>query len=213
LEAVTSHLGDYAGGMWVTIQLAVLGFALALAVGTVVAVMRVSPVAPARGAGAFYVEVVRSTPLALLLLLFVFALPKVGIRNSQFVSGVLVLGGYTGAFVSEALRSGINSVARGQVDAARAIGLGFFRTLRHVVLPQAARTVVPPLGSLLIALIKNSAVVATVSVLDLAGVADRVNTDTAQPIPVFLPAAHPPVRSAGRPAPTWRSSGRSRCCC
>jgi glutamate transport system permease protein len=188
LDAVTSNLGDYASGTWVTVQLTLLSFAAALALGTVVAVLRVSPVAPARAAGLLYVETVRNTPLAVLLVLFVFALPKVGITYPLFASGVVVLSAYTGAYVSEALRSGINSVAPGQTEAARAVGLGFFQTLAHVVLPQAFRTVVPPLGNLFIALTKNTAVVSTVAVLDLTGTADRLNTATAEPIPVFLGA-------------------------
>ena len=188
MEVITSHLGEYASGLWVTIQLTLLSFALALVIGTLVAVMRVSPVPPARTAGAFYVETVRNTPVAVLLALFVFALPKVGIRYSLFASSVIVLSAYTGAFISEALRSGINSVSRGQAEAARSIGLTFPQTLSQVVLPQAFRTVVPPLGNLFIALTKNTAVAETVAVLDLLGRADRLNTATAQPIPVFLGA-------------------------
>jgi len=175
-------------GFWVTIQLALVSYALALVVGTVVAVMRVSPIGPARAAGLAFVETVRNTPLPVLLVLFVFGFPKIGIRYSFFVSAIIVFSVYTGAFVSETIRSGINSVSKGQVEAARSIGLTFGQTLGQVVLPQAFRTVVPPLANLFIALTKNTSVAAVVAVAELTYQADRLNTDTAQPILVFAGA-------------------------
>lgn len=101
----------------------------------------------------------------------------------------MVLSIYTSTFVAETVRSGINAVARGQAEAARALGLTFSQTLRIVVLPQALRTVVAPLGSVLIALIKNSGIAVVIGVMDLTGAADRLNNTTEQPIPVFLGAA------------------------
>lgn len=174
--------------MRTTIVLTGLAFALAMTVGTVVAAFRVSPVPPLRGAGTFWVEVWRNTPLILLFFLFFFGLPKVGVLFSAFATAVLVLGFYTSAFIAETVRAGINSVQRGQAEAARAIGLTFPQTLRIVVMPQAFRTVVAPLGSILIALTKNSSVASVISVLELTEVADRLNTATARPVAVFLGA-------------------------
>ncbi len=165
-----------------------MSYSLALVVGTVVAVMRVSPIGPARAAGLAFVETVRNTPLPVLLVLFVFGFPKIGIRYSFFVSAIIVFSVYTGAFISETIRSGINSVSKGQVEAARSIGLTFGQTLGQVVLPQAFRTVVPPLANLFIALTKNTSVAAVVAVAELTYQADRLNTDTAQPILVFAGA-------------------------
>ena len=162
---------------------------MAFAVGLVVAAFRVSPVPPLRAAGTFYVETVRNTPLTVSMILFYFGLPKIGITYSAFWTAVIVLGAYTGSFVAETVRAGINSVAQGQAEAARAIGLTFPQVLRIVVLPQALRTVVAPLGSLFIALIKNSSVAAAISVIELTEVADRLNNETARAIPVFLGAA------------------------
>lgn len=150
--------------------------------------MRVSPIGPARAAGLAFVETVRNTPLPVLLVLFVFGFPKIGIRYSFFVSAIIVFSVYTGAFISETIRSGINSVSKGQVEAARSIGLTFGQTLGQVVLPQAFRTVVPPLANLFIALTKNTSVAAVVAVAELTYQADRLNTDTAQPILVFAGA-------------------------
>jgi glutamate transport system permease protein len=121
--------------------------------------------------------------------LFFFGLPNVGIIYPKFTSAVIVLAAYTGAFVAETVRSGINTVAVGQVEAARSLGLTFGQNLRIIVLPQALRTVVGPLGSLFIALTKNSSIAYTISVLEISGTVDRLITDTAQPIPIFLAGA------------------------
>jgi len=175
--------------MRTTVALTVLSFAAALVVGTAVAACRVSPVPPLRWAGALWVELVRNTPLSVLLLLFFFGFTKLGVVYPAFTSAVIVLSAYTSAFIAETVRAGINAVAGGQAEAARALGLTFGQSLATVVLPQALRTVVAPLGGLFIALIKNSSLASLLSVVDLAGVADRLNTATARPIPVFLGAA------------------------
>ncbi len=153
------------------------------------AACRVSPVAPLRGFGAFWVETFRNTPLTVLFVLFYFGFPKLGIRYAAFPSAVTVLSVYTSAFIAETVRAGINTVSAGQAEAARAIGLTFGQTIRIIVLPQAFRTVIGPIGSLFIALTKNSSIASVISVLELAKVADNLNTDSARPIPVFLGAA------------------------
>jgi glutamate transport system permease protein len=186
VNVVLHPLGLYWSGLWVTLELTVLSFMCALLVGTVVAVMRVSPAAPLRAAGLLYVETVRNTPPLLLLFLFVYGLPKVGLIYSLFVSAVVVLGGYTGAFVAEVIRSGINAVPVGQAEAARSLGLTFSQTLRHVVLPQAFRTMVPPLGNLLTALVRNTSLAAPIGVLELTERADQLNATAAAPVPIFI---------------------------
>lgn len=172
-----------------TVELTLLAWVLASIIGIVVAAFRVSPVPPLRVAGATYVETVRNTPLTVSMVLFFFGLPKVGILYSAFVTAVIVLGAYTGAFVAETIRAGINSVDHGQAEAARALGLTFPQVLRLIVLPQALRTVVAPIGNLFIALTKNSSVAAAISVIELSETADRLNNETARAIPVFLGAA------------------------
>jgi glutamate transport system permease protein len=189
LDVVLDNLDRYWEGLQTTVSLTVWSFALAFVIGVLVASFRVSPIPPLRWVGTLYVETVRNTPLPVLFVLFFFGLPKAGVLYSPFTSAVVVLGAYTGAFVGETVRSGINSVGTGQVEAARSLGLTFPQVLGIVVLPQALRTVVAPLGSVFIALTKNSSIAYTISVLELTGVADRLNTDTASPIPVFLGAA------------------------
>lgn len=175
--------------MRATLALTLASFALAFLVGIVVAGCRVSPVPPLRAAGALYVETFRNVPLPALFFLFFFGLPKVGLVYSPFVSSVVVLSVYTGAFLAETIRSGVNTVATGQAEAARAIGLTFPQVLGVVVLPQALRSVVAPVGNLFIALTKNSSIAFTISVRELTGVASQLITETAQPVPAFLGAA------------------------
>ena len=189
MNIVLDHLGDYLDGVWVTVQLTLLSFAIAFVIGVVVATFRVSPVPPLRLAGAVWVETLRNTPLAVLMFLFFFGLTKAGINYSSFTSAIIVLSTYTSTFVAETVRAGINTVARGQAEAARALGLTFGQSLGGVVLPQALRSVVAPLSSVFIALIKNSAIASIIAVADLTAVVEGLNTTFDQPIPIFLGAA------------------------
>lgn len=189
MDAVFDNLDVYVSGFWITLQLSVVSFVAAMVIGTIVATARVSPVPPARWAGLAYVETIRNIPLLVLLVLFFYGLTKVGLQYSPFVSAVIVIAGYHATFISEAIRSGINSVAVGQAEAARSIGLTFGQTLRLVVLPQAFRTVVPPIGNIFIALVKNSSLASIIAVKDLSQEADLLNTATAEPIAVYIGAA------------------------
>jgi glutamate transport system permease protein len=188
VDIVFGHLDVFVGGVRTTVFLTITSFAVAMVVGITLAACRVSPIPPLRIAATFYVETVRNTPLTALFLLFFFGLTKVGIRYSGFVTAVIVLGGYTGAFVGEAVRSGINAVSRGQAEAARAIGLTFWQTLIVVILPQALRTVVAPIGSLFIALIKNSSIAGVIAVPELVFRTDLLTNATARPIPIYIGA-------------------------
>src|SRR2546421_3063522 len=175
--------------MRLTVALTLASFAGALVIGVVVAACRVSPGTPLRAAGTAYVETLRNIPLLVLLVLFYFGFPKIGISYLQFPSAVIVISAYTATFVAEAIRSGVNTVAQGQAEAARALGLTFPQNLRLVVIPQALRAVVAPIGNIFIALIKNSSLASAISVMELAFVAEKLITDTAQPFAVLLGTA------------------------
>ncbi len=172
-----------------TIQLTLLSFCFAFVIGLVVAACRVSPVPPLQRAAALYTQLARNTPLTVLMVLALFALPDVGFLFSFFTTAVGVLSIYTGAFLAETFRSGINSVAVGQGEAARAIGLGFGRVLLLIVLPQALRTVVGPIGSLFIALAKNSSVAYVISVVELTGVGRVIGNPIGRPLQALLGSA------------------------
>ncbi len=162
---------DVLGAFWVNIQLTFWGALLALVIGTVLAVMRISPLGSLRWAGGAYVDVVRNTPLTVIMVFLVLAVwGQLGVTLSNdfarnfFLFAVAGLGVYHASFVCEAIRSGVNTVPVGQAEAARAIGLPFLAAARIVVLPQAFRGAVAPLGNTLIALLKNSTVAAAASV-------------------------------------------------
>ncbi len=159
MEAVTENLDLYWSGFLRSLGICLWGLVGSLALGTVIAGCRVSPVASLRWFGTAWVNVIRNCPLTIVLFFFAFGLPEIGINRSYYFFGVAGLIIYTSAFVCEAVRSGINSVSAGQAEAARAIGLTFSQTLGQVVLPQAFRSSVPPVGSVMIAMFKNSAVV------------------------------------------------------
>lgn len=164
MDVVLENREVFLDAFWRTIELTLLGAAGALVLGTVVAAMRISPVPPLRWLAAGYVEVVRNTPLTVVFTIAVFGLPKIDITTSFFRFAVLALAVYTSAFVAEAVRSGVNSVASGQAEAARSIGMTFGQTLRIVVLPQAFRSIVPPLASIFIALLKNTSIASAFAV-------------------------------------------------
>lgn len=189
MDAVLSNLDVYARGFLTTLALTLTSFSVALVLGVVVAASRVSPVRPLQIAGAIYVEVFRNLPLTVLMFLLYFGGPDLGFRFSEFPTAVIALSLYTGAFVAEAVRAGVASVPRGQAEAARALGLNFPRTLVAVVLPQALRTMVAPLGSLFVALTKNSAIAATIAVHELTFRANELITLTAEAIPVLIGCA------------------------
>jgi glutamate transport system permease protein len=189
VDVVLDNLDAYLEAMRTTAVLTVVSFAAAMVIGVVIATFRVSPVPPLRLAGTVWVEALRNTPLAVLFLLFFFGLPKVGILYSPFVSSLIILSVYTSTYVAETVRAGINSVSRGQAEAARSLGLTFPQVLARIVMPQALRTVVAPLGSVFIALIKNSGIASTIAVLDLTGTARRLSEITARPLAIFAGAA------------------------
>jgi glutamate transport system permease protein len=190
VDVVVDNLATFRQGFVNTLALTVVSTLLALPLGTLLAAMRVSPVPTLRAAGATYVEIVRNTPLTLVFFFAVFVLPQLDIRLSFFSFAVLAVTVYHAAFFCEAVRSGINAVGVGQAEAARSIGLTFTQSLRLVVLPQAFRTVVPPLINVVIALTKNTSIAAAFGVVELTAVAARLaNANGDAVIAIFLGTA------------------------
>jgi His/Glu/Gln/Arg/opine family amino acid ABC transporter permease subunit len=146
------------GGFWVTVRIVLASFVVAMVIGTVVAALRIAPSAPLRALGAVYVEVFRNIPLLVLIFISFAGLRRAGLAVGPWTAGIASLGLYTAAYVAEALRSGVFSVGSGQREAALSLGFTETETLRRIVLPQAFRTVISPLGSIIIAMVKNSAI-------------------------------------------------------
>ena len=180
MEIFTEYRDLIVEAFWTTIQLTVFSAIGALILGTALAAMRLAPVPVLNALGASYVNVVRNTPLTLVILFCSFGLaqtlgvtlvdPKspTSILDSNFRLAVLGLTLYTASFVCETLRSGVNTVPLGQAEAARSLGFTFSQNLRIVLLPQAFRAVIIPLGSVLIALIKNTTIASAIGVAEAA---------------------------------------------
>ncbi|OAH11531.1 amino acid ABC transporter permease [Streptomyces jeddahensis] len=175
MNVLVENFSLYGKGFLGTVELTVYASVLALVLGFVMASFRVAPVGSLRVFGTVWVTVLRNTPLTLLFFAVLLGLPRFGIVLPFQLFAVLALGCYTSAFICEALRSGINTVPRGQGEAARSLGMTFRQTLSTVVLPQAFRTVIPPVGSTLIALAKNSAIAGAFSVTELLGTYKTLN--------------------------------------
>jgi His/Glu/Gln/Arg/opine family amino acid ABC transporter permease subunit len=171
VSTLLDNLDLFTTGFKNTIILFVVSGIFALILGTIIGAMRVSPVPAMRAFGTLYVNVVRNTPLTLVLFFFALGYPKLGLPEIDFMTAATIgLSLYTASYVAEVLRSGINTVPVGQAEAARAIGLPFTQTLTLVVLPQAFRSVLPPLFSVLIALLKNTTVAAGFSVAEAGAI-------------------------------------------
>jgi glutamate transport system permease protein len=183
MGAVTENLDLYWSGFLRSLGICLWGLVGSLILGTIIATFRVSPVAPLRALGTAWVTLIRNCPLTVVLFFFAFGFPEIGINGNYYGFGLAALIVYTSAFVCEALRAGINSVPAGQAEAARAIGLPFSMTLSQIILPQAFRTSIPPVGSVLIAMFKNSAVVGAFGVgRDLFSVGESLTSAQGYPV-------------------------------
>lgn len=210
MDAIIDNRDLFLGGFLLTFQLCVLAGVGSLVLGGAAVVMRISPVPPLRWLGTGYVTMFRNVPLTVVAFVVVFGLPTIGVRADflripgldlafprlgidlpYFRMAIFALALYTGAFVCEALRSGVNAVPAGQAEAARAIGLTFTQNLRHVVLPQAWKAAIVPLGSVIIAMIKNSAIFGFFGLTgDLSATFQQLVSARGQPaVPVFLAVA------------------------
>jgi His/Glu/Gln/Arg/opine family amino acid ABC transporter permease subunit len=159
VELLTENYGALASGFWVTCRLVVGSFILAAVVGTLVAALRIAPSKWLQRLGGIYVETFRNVPLLVLLVISYAGLRRSGVAIDTWTAGIGALGLYTAAYFAEVLRSGVFAVSRGQIEASLSLGFDYPQTLRRIVLPQALRTVISPVGSITIAMIKNSAIV------------------------------------------------------
>ncbi len=178
-------VGQLLEGLRVTLELSALCTALSLVAGTLIGIARTAPLAMVRAAGAIYVEGFRNVPPLILLFFFFFGLPGIDITIDGFACGAWAITLYTSAFVAEAVRAGIGAVDRGQVDAIRSLGFGYAGALRHVVMPQAIAIVLPALGNIVIGIVKNTALVASIGVADLMHQGEVVESQTFRTFATF----------------------------
>lgn len=188
-DVLTNGLPEFVSGFLVTLQLVVLSFAIAVVVGIAVAALRIAPLKPLAWLGTFYVETFRNVPLLVLLFISFAGFARGGFPIPPLAAATGSLGLYTAAYVAEAIRSGVFAVGRGQIEAALSLGLPYRRVLATIILPQAFRTVIPPLGNLTIAMIKNSAIVGASLVTirpDLLKTARIIQNDTFRTTEAFF---------------------------
>ncbi|WP_309129107.1 amino acid ABC transporter permease [Microbacterium sp.] len=182
MDAIFGNLDLWREGITYTLLVFFFGGIIALVLGTIVGAMRVSPVPIARAVGTAYVTLVRNTPLTLVFFFFVFGYSALALPTlSNTVLAILAIGVYTATYVAETLRAGINTVPVGQAEAARAIGLPFGQVMTQVVLPQAFRSVVPPMMSVFIALLKNTTVAAGFSIAVLPQLQSTISNSHTRP--------------------------------
>jgi putative glutamine transport system permease protein len=181
-------------GLWLTIQISVLGLIGAIVIGTLVALGRVSPLVPLRWIGGAYVEFFRNTPLIVQLFFWFLGLGSLGFRfstdtfESIFRAAATGMALYHGAYVAEVVRGGLLGVDRGQIEAARSLGLSYLQMVRYVQLPQTFRSIIPPLGNIGIALVKNTSLASTIGVAELLYAAEIVESRTFRAEEAFVAA-------------------------
>lgn len=173
----------------VTIPLTVFGFALAMVVALFMALVQYANVKVLKQFARFYIWIFRGTPLLVQLFLVYFGLPKLGIVMDAFPCALLVLGLNEGAYCAETLRSALESVSEGQIEAGYCVGMNYIQIMWHVVLPQAFRTAFPPLSNSLISMLKDTSLAATITVADMFMAAQRVVGRTYEPLWVYSEVA------------------------
>ena len=188
IDVLTEYFGDFASGLGVTLRLVLASFVVALALGTLVAALRISRSRPLQRLATVYTEVFRGLPLLVIIFIAYAGVRRGGIPIGAWTAGIISLGIYTSAYIAEALRSGVAAVGPGQREAALSLGFSEREVLRRVVLPQAFRTVIAPLGSITIAMIKNSAIIGAslLALPDLLKEARVVNSATFQTNEAFF---------------------------
>jgi len=175
-------------GLWITLKISAAALVFALVLGLVAGLGRVSSNPAARNLAATYVELVRGTPLLVQIFIFYFFIGTV-LELSPFTAGVAALAVFTGAYVAEIVRAGIEAVPRGQMEAARSLGMGTAQAMRHVILPQALRRTLPPLAGQFINLIKDSALVSVIAITDLTKAGREIVSSTFTPFEVWFTVA------------------------
>ena len=186
MRIITDNLGMIGSGLAMTLGIALLAYVGALVVGTLIAVCRVSPVPPLRALGAVWVTIACNIPTLCLMLLLAFVAPRAGVPISLFSAAVGAILFAGSGYVCEAVRSGINSVAKGQVEAARALGMPFGLIVREIVLPQALARTIQPLVNVFISCLIGSALAAAIGVRELTSVTQQLNLHYAEAVVTFL---------------------------
>ncbi|ATO49315.1 amino acid ABC transporter permease [Brevibacillus laterosporus] len=180
------HSDLFIEGFGNTIKASLLALVGSLLLGTLIAVFCIAPIRPLNWVGEAYVEFIRNIPLLLVVFLFFVGLPALGIVLKPFLAGTLGLTVYTAAFIAETIRAGIMAIPKGQSEAARSSGLTYVQTMRYIILPQAFKVVIPPMGNQFINLVKNSSILGVIAGLDLMYFGDLISAETFVTFDVYI---------------------------
>ncbi len=176
-------------GAVLTLKISLISLLFGFIIGLIAALLKLSNNIVVRSLGAFYVWIIRSTPLLVQLFLIYFGLPQIGVDLGPFMSGVLALAINTGAYNAETIRGGIIAVPAGQMEAARSLGMPSALAMRRIILPQAIRLAIPALGNNFVILVKDTSLVSTITLVELTLTAQRLIGSTYKPFEMYLMAA------------------------
>jgi polar amino acid transport system permease protein len=182
---IIKYLPLFLKGVFLTVEVSFLAILIGLPVGILAAVARTSRLKILNLIGAVYVEVFRNTPLLIQIFIIFFGLPGMGIKLSPYISGLTALVLYVGAYNTEVIRAGLEAVPRGQIEAAKSLGLTGVQTFLHVILPQTFRISLPALGNNWVALVKNSSLVSVIGMVELTWVTFDLNALTFRSFELF----------------------------
>ncbi|MCY9531948.1 MULTISPECIES: amino acid ABC transporter permease [Paenibacillus] len=187
---LSEHLDRYLIGLGGTLAASLISLVASFILGAIIAVFRITPVKPLQWLGTIYVEFIRNIPLMLIAFFTLVGLPLViGTVLIPFVAGLTALTVYTSAFIAEVIRAGIQAIPKGQMEAARSSGLTYTQAMWHIILPQAVKLVIPPLGNQFLNLVKNSSIFTVLSATDIMYQADLINSDTFDTFSTYIFAA------------------------
>jgi len=187
---LSEHLDRYLIGLGGTLAASLISLVASFILGAIIAVFRITPIKPLQWLGTIYVEFIRNIPLMLIAFFTLVGLPLViGTVLIPFVAGLTALTVYTSAFIAEVIRAGIQAIPKGQMEAARSSGLTYTQAMWHIILPQAVKLVIPPLGNQFLNLVKNSSIFTVLSATDIMYQADLINSDTFDTFSTYIFAA------------------------
>jgi His/Glu/Gln/Arg/opine family amino acid ABC transporter permease subunit len=188
-EFVVDILPRLIGAASVTVRLTFLAMLFGVLIGAIVALLRVRKRGLLSALAGAYVVIFRGTPLVVQMLIVYFALPQVGLRYDKFTSAVIALGVNAGAYIAEIIRSAIESIDRGQMEAARSLGMSQWTAMRRIIIPQTYRRLLPPLGNEFIAMLKDTSLIALIGGEELTRAGQHIISATFRPWPVYLSVA------------------------
>lgn len=190
IDVITNYSSMFLMGIKTTLLLSLIGVACGIVLGLILTFFRLSKSKVLRGISKVYLEIIRGTPLMVQVFFVFMATPELtGIKLSPFTAGAIAMSINSAAYVSEIMRSGINSIDKGQMEASRSLGLGYSKTMRYVIIPQATKNILPTLGNEFISIIKETSTLTVIGVTEIMFATKRVQSITYKATPTIIVAA------------------------